>query len=152
MPSNTCCRPPGLSTDSRERTTRKTTIRKANTSTSMATKFGIGASGYFGATGIWSVPCSALSSAVTGPAKALFKSLVKKSCSGIENQSSVVGFWQRQSRQTLRGLGSVCQSHITFIYRFTQHGRNGQKQARKQAIQALAGNSKYNKRDYGHQK
>src|SRR5689334_17969443 len=40
---------------------------------------------------------------------------------------------------------------VTLICRLAQHCRNGQKQARKQSIKALAGNNKYNKGDDRHQ-
>src|SRR6266566_2518921 len=101
----------------------------------MATKFGIGASGYFGATGMWSAPCSALSSAVTGPAKASFNRRVKRSCSGMKNQLLAVGswllakaipIWLKAKSYRLRATVSSYKSYIRFIARLAQHGRNGQ--------------------------
>src|ERR1017187_10602864 len=74
-----CCRPPGESTERRDRTSRKRVSRKAKTSTSMAKEFEMGASGYFGS--MW----SARRNAVTGPWKKLFRISVNQSCSGMES-------------------------------------------------------------------
>src|SRR6266536_2873647 len=41
---------------------------------------------------------------------------------------------------------------VPLVRSFAKNGRNGQKQARKQSVNALAGNSKYNKRHHSHQK
>src|ERR1017187_1081084 len=79
MASKECCRPPGESTERRDRTSRKRVSRKAKTSTSMAKEFEMGASGYFGS--MWSMRRNA----VTRPWKKLFRISVNQSCSGMES-------------------------------------------------------------------
>jgi len=74
-PSAMCCRPPGVSTESRERTSANRRRRIVTTRICIATKLGMGA---------WEFPggmCSTCKSASAVPPNNLFRSIVKGSCS-----------------------------------------------------------------------
>src|SRR5205809_2706959 len=95
--------------------------------------------------------CSARRSAVTGPAKAWFRTRAKRSCSGMRSSCQLLSC-QRSENQTAGQRSATAEHFICLVSRFAQHRRYGQEQARKQSIEALAGNSKYSKGNKGQQK
>src|SRR5580658_1783018 len=136
MASKECCRPPGESTERRERSRRNRASRNPKTSSSMAKEFEMGACGYLGSK--WSVRRNA----VTGPWNRPFRNSVNQSCSGIRKLlalSSWLLAWILDAHAFPLSFFSsdpASYSGVQFINRFAGDGSDRQKQARQQTTKA----------------
>src|ERR1700733_2356201 len=123
--SKLCCRPPGDSTERRDRSRRNRVSRNAKTSNSMAKESEIGVCGCLGS--MWSVRRNDK----TGAANRWFRILVNQSC-------SIAALGQLFATSSHRDglLNPSSQRCVQFVDCFAGDGCYRQKQASKQAAKA----------------